>query len=32
MRNVARIGTIGEEWFVISEQHLIDFADDRVRW
>ena len=26
MKGVARIGTVGEERFVVSEQHLIDFA------
>jgi predicted thioesterase len=28
MKGVARIGTVGEERFVVSEQHLIDFAHD----
>jgi fluoroacetyl-CoA thioesterase len=28
MRGVARIGTVAEERFVVSEQHLIDFAQD----
>ena len=28
MKDAARIGTVGEERFVVSEQHLIDFAHD----
>ncbi|MEE2639830.1 MAG: thioesterase [Planctomycetota bacterium] len=28
MKDVAKIGTVGEEQFVVSEQHLIDFAKD----
>ena len=28
MKGVLRIGTVGEEQFVVSEQHLIDFAHD----
>ncbi len=28
MQGVVRIGTVGEERFVVSEQHLIDFAHD----
>ncbi len=28
MKGVAKIGTVGEERFVVSEQHLIDFAYD----
>ncbi len=28
MKGVAKIGTVGEERFVVSEQHLIDFAHD----
>ena len=28
MKDVAKIGTVGEEQFVVSEQHLIDFAED----
>lgn len=28
MKGNARTGTVGEERFVVSEQHLIDFADD----
>ena len=28
MKGVARTGTVGEERFVVSEQHLIDFAHD----
>ena len=28
MKGAARIGTVGEERFVVSEQHLIDFAHD----
>ena len=28
MRGVAKIGTVGGERFVVSEQHLIDFAYD----
>jgi predicted thioesterase len=28
MKTVARIGTLGEERFVVFEQHLIDFAHD----
>jgi len=28
MKGVAKIGTVGEERFVVSEQHLIDFAQD----
>ena len=28
MKGVAKIGTLGEERFVVSEQHLIDFAHD----
>ena len=28
MRGTAKIGTVGEERFVVSEQHLIDFAHD----
>jgi fluoroacetyl-CoA thioesterase len=28
MKGIARIGTLGEERFVVSEQHLIDFAYD----
>ena len=27
MKGIAKIGTVGEERFVVSEQHLIDFAD-----
>lgn len=27
MKGVAKTGTVGEEQFVVSEQHLIDFAD-----
>jgi len=35
MNGIARTGTVGEERFVVSQQHLIDFAHDksfRVRW
>ena len=28
MKGIARTGTVGEEPFVVSEQHLIDFAHD----
>jgi fluoroacetyl-CoA thioesterase len=28
MKGAARIGTVGEERFVVNEQHLIDFAHD----
>ena len=28
MKDVVKIGTVGEERFVVSEQHLIDFAHD----
>ena len=28
MKGVVKIGTVGEERFVVSEQHLIDFAHD----
>ena len=28
MKGMARTGTVGEEQFVVSEQHLIDFAHD----
>ena len=28
MKDVVKIGTVGEERFVVSEQHLIDFAYD----
>ena len=28
MKGVAKIGTVGEERFVVSEQHIIDFAHD----
>lgn len=28
MKDVIKIGTVGEERFVVSEQHLIDFAND----
>ena len=28
MQGVVKIGTVGEERFVVSEQHLIDFAHD----
>jgi hypothetical protein len=28
MKDAARIGTIGQERFVVSAQHLIDFAHD----
>ena len=28
MKGIAKIGTVGEERFVVSEQHLIDFAHD----
>ena len=28
MKNTARVGTVGEERFVVSEQHSIDFAHD----
>jgi fluoroacetyl-CoA thioesterase len=28
MKGVAKIGTIGEEQFIVSEQHVIDFAHD----
>ncbi|MHB8957192.1 MAG: thioesterase family protein [Pirellulaceae bacterium] len=28
MKGVVRIGTVGEERFVVSERHLIDFAHD----
>ena len=28
MKGVARTGTVGEERFVVSERHLIDFAHD----
>ncbi len=28
MKGVAKIGTVGEERFVVSEQHLIDFVHD----
>ena len=28
MKGIAKTGTVGEEQFVVSEQHLIDFAHD----
>lgn len=28
MKDIVKIGTVGEERFVVSEQHLIDFAHD----
>lgn len=28
MKGIPKTGTIGEQRFVVSEQHLIDFADD----
>jgi fluoroacetyl-CoA thioesterase len=28
MKSIPKTGTVGEEKFVVSEQHLIDFADD----
>jgi fluoroacetyl-CoA thioesterase len=28
MKDVIKIGTVGEERFVVSEQHMIDFAHD----
>jgi fluoroacetyl-CoA thioesterase len=28
MKDVAKVGTVGEERFVVSQQHLIDFAHD----
>ena len=28
MRGIARTGTLGEEPFVVGEQHVIDFAHD----
>ena len=28
MKRIAKIGTLGEERFVVGEQHLIDFAHD----
>ena len=28
MNGVAKVGTVGEERFVVSEQHLVDFAHD----
>lgn len=28
MKGIARVGTAGEERFIVSEQHLIDFAHD----
>ena len=28
MKGVIKVGTVGEEQFVVSEQHLIDFAHD----
>ena len=28
MNGVIKVGTVGEERFVVSEQHLIDFAND----
>ncbi len=28
MKSVVKIGTVGEERFVVGEQHLIDFAHD----
>ena len=28
MKGIVRTGTVGEERFVVSEQHLIDFAHD----
>ena len=28
MRGIARTGTLGEEQFVVDEQHVIDFAHD----
>lgn len=28
MKSVPKIGTVGEERFVVTEQHLIDFAHD----
>ena len=28
MKGAAKVGTVGEERFVVSEQHLIDFAHD----
>ncbi len=31
MQGVVKIGTVGEERFVVSEQHLIDFAHNARR-
>jgi fluoroacetyl-CoA thioesterase len=28
MKDAAKVGTVGEERFVVSDQHLIDFAHD----
>jgi fluoroacetyl-CoA thioesterase len=28
MKGIPKTGTVGEQRFVVSEQHLIDFADD----
>ena len=28
MQGVVKVGTVGEERFVVSEQHLIDIAHD----
>jgi fluoroacetyl-CoA thioesterase len=28
MKDIVKVGTVGEEQFVVSEQHLIDFAHD----
>lgn len=28
MKDVVKVGTVGEEQFMVSEQHLIDFAHD----
>ena len=30
MKDVVKIGAVGEERFIVSAQHVIDFADDRM--
>jgi fluoroacetyl-CoA thioesterase len=32
MKDIVKVGTVGEEQFVVSEQHLIDFAHDGMPW
>lgn len=30
MKDIAKIGTVGEERFIVSKQHVIDFAHDEM--